>query len=163
MAKEQWGCSSGSPREPPFTSYGTSFWRIRASSLTYYRIGWTSVCSDGAVAPDVGQVHGQARCPEVEKAAVPLRQRSQMMRTQGIMTTFSAFFAWMMGKPLPIVWDHEASMALTPTCRSSGWLRFKGNRPPRLRSQDRRQRVAFTEGRGGQVYLIESRWSGSVR
>lgn len=88
--------------------------------FTSHRIGSTSVCSDGAVVPDVGQVHGLAHYLGVEIAAVGHRRRSQMMRTQGIMTTFSAFYARTRGLSLLIVWDHEASTALTQTCRSSG-------------------------------------------
>ena len=86
-----------------------------------------------------------------------------MMKTQGITTTFSAFCARTMGVSLPIVWDHEASMALTQTCRSSGCLRFKGNRPTDLCGRQGHQlKVAYTDGSGGQAYLIASGWNGSV-
>lgn len=85
-----------------------------------------------------------------------------MTRTRGITTTFSVFCAQTMGISLPIVWDHEAGTALTQTCRSSGQEVFKGNRPASLRSQDHRQRVVSSDDSGGQVYLIESRWNGSV-
>jgi hypothetical protein len=131
--------------------------------LTSHRIGSTSVCSDGAVAPGVGRAHGLARYPGVEIPAALHRRRSQMTRTQGITTTFSAFCAQTMGVSLPIVWDHEASMALTQTCRSSGCLGFKGNRPADLCGHQGRQRkVAYTDGSGGQAYLIASCWNGSV-
>ncbi len=100
--------------------------------MTSHRIGSTSVCSAGALALGVGPAHGLARYLGVEIPAVLPRRRSQMTRTQGIMTTFSAFCAQTMGVSLLIVWDHEASMALTQTCRSSGCLGFKGNRPADL-------------------------------
>jgi hypothetical protein len=132
--------------------------RTRVPFLTSYRVGLTSVCSDGAVVPRVVQAHGLARFPGV----VLHRRRSQMTRTQGIMTTFSAFCAQTTGMLLPIVWDHEASTALTQTYRSSGCLGLKGNRPAGLRSQSRRRRVAYIDGSGGQAYLIKSRWNGSV-
>jgi hypothetical protein len=83
-----------------------------------------------------------------------------MTRTQGITTTFSAFCARAMGVSPPIVWDHEASMALTQTCRSSGCLWLKGNRP--ADRQCRQLKVAYTDVSGGQAYLIASRWDGSV-
>ena len=131
--------------------------------LTSHRIGLTSVCSGGAVALGVGQAHGLARYPGVEIPAVLHRRRSQMTRTQGITTTFSAFCAQTMGVSLPIVWDHEASMAPMQTCRSSGCLGFKGNRPADLCDHQGRQlKVAYTDGSGGQVYLIASWWNGSV-
>ena len=138
--------------------------QTRTASYVLRRIGSTSVCSDGAEAPGVGQVHGLARCLGVEILAVLHRRRSQMTRTQGITTTFSAFCVQTTGMSLPIVWDHEASMAPMQTCRSSGRLghKLKGNRPADLRSQNRQQRVAYIDGSGGQVYLIESRWNGSV-
>jgi len=86
-----------------------------------------------------------------------------MTRTQGITTTFSAFCAQTMGVSLPIVWDHEASMALTQTCRNSGRLGFKGNRPAYLCGHQGRQlKVAYTDESGGQAYLIASWWNGSV-
>lgn len=130
------------------------------SSLTSSRrTGWMSVYSDGAVAPGVGQVRGQARYPRVEMSAELLRRRFRMTRTRGIMTTFSVFCIRTMGEPIPIAQDHEVNTALTPTCRSSGWQGqelpgLRGNRPACLRSQDR------LDGRGGQVYLIGSRWGG---
>lgn len=131
---------------------------MRAPFFTSHRIGSTSVCSDGAVALGMGRAHGLARYPEIP--AVLHRQRSQMTRTQGITTTFSAFCVQTMGVSLPIVWDHEASMALTQTCRSSGCLGLKGNRPAEI---CRRQlKVAYTDGSGGQAYLIASWWDGSV-
>ena len=131
--------------------------------LTSHRIGSTSVCSVGAVALGVGQAHGLARYPGVGILAVLHLRRSQMTRTQGITTTFSAFCAQTMGVSLPIVWGHEASMVLTQTCRSSGCLWFKGNRPAGLCGhRGRRLKVAYTDGSGGQAYLIASRWNGSV-
>ena len=121
-----------------------------------------SVYSDGAVAPDAEQVRGQARCPGVEMSAELLRRRSRMTRTWGIMTTFSVFCARTMGGPIPIAQDYAVNTALTPTYRSSGRLEqellgLRGNRPACLRSPDR------LDGRGGQVYLIGSQWSGLVR
>ena len=137
--------------------------RIGPSSLTSRRrTGWMSACSDGAVAPGAGQVRGQARYPGVEMSVELLRRRSRMTRTRGIMTTFSVFCARTTGKPIPIAQDHEVNTGLTPTCRSSGrpgqeLLGLRGHRPACLLSLDR------LDGRGGQVYLIGSRWGGLVR
>jgi hypothetical protein len=108
--------------------------QTRAVSYVLRRIGSTSVCSDGAEAPGVGQVYGLARCLGVEIPVVLHRRRSQMKRTQEITTMFSAFCVQTTGMSLPIVWDHEASMALMQTCRSSGRLGLKNIRPADLRS-----------------------------
>jgi hypothetical protein len=124
--------------------------QMRAPFLTSHRIGSMSVYSDGAVAQSVGRVHGLVPYLGVEMPAVLHRQKSQMMRTQGITTTFSAYCAQMMGMSLPIMWDYEASMALTQTCRSSRWLGFKGSRPADLCGRQGRQpRVAYTDESGG--------------
>ena len=166
MAKEQRGCCHRNSRESACTSHGTHS-KEKPSQGQYFlrhnRIGSTSVCSDGAVVPRVVQARGQARFPGVGIAAVLHHRRSQMTRTQGITTTFSASCAQTMGMLLPIARDLEANTALTQTCRSSGCLGFKGNRLAGLHSQCRRRRVVYIDGSGGQAYLIKSWWNGSVR
>jgi hypothetical protein len=93
----------------------------RASFFTSWRrVGSMSVCSDGAVAPGAEPAHGLAHSLKVEMSAVLLLQRSQMTRTRGITTTSSAFYTQTTGASVPVARDHEASMALMQTCRSSG-------------------------------------------
>jgi hypothetical protein len=123
VAKGERGCRSRSPREPPFTSYGTYSWATRVKGVILYvlrRVGSMSVCSDGAVAPGAEPAHGLAHSLEVEMSAVLLLQRSQMTRTRGTTTTSSVFYTQTTGVSVPVARDHEASMALMQTCRSSG-------------------------------------------
>lgn len=164
MAKGQRSYCHRNSRESACTSHGAYSMNdlMRCTIFIRHRIGLTSVCSDGAVALGMGRAHGLAPYRGVEIPAVLHRRRSQMMRTQGITTTFSAFCTQMMGMPLPVVWGHEASMALTQTCRSSGCLGFKGNRPACICGRQGRQLKVCTEGSGGRAYLIASRWNGSV-
>jgi hypothetical protein len=126
VANEERCCRSRNPREFTFTPHGTSHEhnsRKRRASIVAYvtrRIGSMSVCSDGVVALGAEQAHGPDHYLEVEISVVLLRQRFQMTRTRGITTTFSVFCAQMMGMSHLIVCDHEASMALTQTCRNCG-------------------------------------------